>query len=322
MAEVADRLNISVQQLKQILQESKDILLAQRNQRIRPDLDDKILTSWNSLMLSAFSRIYQVTRKQAYKKVIENNIAFLKKNLFANGYLLRTYNKGKAKYRAFLDDYAFLIQGLLDAYEAIFNEDYLTWAQDLVRQTNEKFWDAERAGYYYTSEDQEKLITRMKDEHDQSVPSGTAVMMLNNLRFYALTENSDHLSLAEKVIRKYADRMSTNPYGYASYLLGVDFYLQKPKEIVLVLPEKAAAEKFMTTIFGNYIPNKVVVCLPAKDKTSVLSASLLSGKKPLEGKITAYVCHNFACSPPLFSSTELKKLLAQKESVHNVSAAR
>jgi len=321
ISEVAGQLNISVQHLQNILHESKDILRVRRNKRVHPALDDKILTSWNGLMLSAFSRIYQVTRSQTYKKVIENNVAFLKKNLFRDGYLLRTYNKGKAKYRAFLDDYAFLIQGLLDAYEALFEDSYLVWARELLEHTNEKFWDSEFAGYYYTSADQEKLITRLKDEHDQSVPSGAAVMLLNNLRFYALTENSDLLSLAEKVIKKYAGRMRTNPYGYASYLLGLDFYLQKPKEIVLVLPEKAMAEDFLTTIYRNYIPNKVVVCLPEKEQSSVLSASLLSGKTPLQGKITAYVCQNFSCSPPLFSRADLKKLLTRQGSENNLPVA-
>jgi uncharacterized protein YyaL (SSP411 family) len=305
----AIRFNLSTDAVEKILEESRTILLKHRSKRIRPGLDDKILTAWNGLMLSAFARMYQVDRNEVYKNVIENNIDFIKKNLFDDGHLLRSYNKGQAKYRAYLDDYAFLIQGLLDAYEALFNTDYLEWAHELAEYTNQKFWDDNKFGYFYTSSDQEVLIERLKDEHDASVPSGTAIMMINLLRFYSLTESSEILNIAEQILKKYGKRMGDNPYGYASYLLGYDLYSQKPKEIVLVLPQDSDAEKYYNTIFKTYLPNKVVVALKDDQNVSALSASLLQGKEPIDGKITAYVCHNFACSPPVFTTTELSKLL-------------
>ena len=260
-------------------------------------------------MLSAFSRMYQVDRDEVYKKVIEENIVFIKNNLYADGHLLRTYNKGKAKYHAYLDDYAFLVQGLLDAYEALFNVEYLEWAHELLVYTNQKFWDDDKFGYFYTSSDQNELIERLKDEHDQSIPSGTAIIMINNLRFYSFTESNEFLDRTENILKKYGKRMVSNPYGYASYLLGFDFYTQKPKEIVLVIPQNSDAEKYYDTIFKTYLPNKVVITLEDDQTASTLSASLLQGKEPIEGKITAYVCHNFACSPPVFTTEELKKLL-------------
>jgi len=246
-------------------------------------------------MLSAFARMYQIDRKDVYKEVIENNIDFIKQNLYNDEHLLRTYNKGQAKYQAYLDDYAFLIQGLLDAYEALFNEDYLEWAYELSEYTNSKFWDDDKFGYFYTSSDQEELIERLKDEHDASLPSGSAIMMINHLRFYSITESTEFLDLTEKILKKYGKRMVSNPYGYASYLLGVDFYTQKPKEIVLVLPQDRNADKYLDTIYKTYLPNKVVLTLREGESTATLSASLLQGKDPINDKITAYVCHNFAC---------------------------
>ena len=305
----ATRFNMTTDEIKIILEQSRKTLLETRSKRVRPGLDDKILTSWNGLMLSAFARMYQVDRNETYKKVIEKNIAFIKNNLFSNGHLLRTYNKGKAKYHAYLDDYAFLIQGLLDAYEALFEVEYLKWAYELSEYANQKFWDEDHYGYFYTSEEQEELIERMKDDHDASLPSGTAIMMMNLLRFYSITESNDFLELAEQILKKYGNRMGSNPYGYASYLLGFDFYTQKPKEIVLVLPQNSDAEEYYDTVFKTYLPNKVVISLKDNQSISTLSASLLQGKIPIDGKITAYVCHNFACSQPVFTTDDLKKLL-------------
>jgi len=305
----AARFNLTVDEVKDILKESRVILLEARSKRVRPGLDDKILTSWNGLMLTAFARMYQVDRNDVYKKVIEKNINFIKSNLFSNGHLLRTYNKGKAKYHAYLDDYAFLIQGLLDAYEAVFDVEYLEWAHELSEYANQNFWDDDKYGYFYTSSEQKELIERMKDEHDASLPSGTAIMMMNLLRFYSLTESGEFISMAEQILKKYGKRMESNPYGYASYLLGFDFYTQKPKEIVLVLPQDSDAQKYYDTIFKTYLPNKVVIALKEDQTASTLSASLLQGKIPIDGKITAYVCHNFACSQPVFTTDDLANLL-------------
>ncbi len=312
----AKRFNLSTDEVEKVLEESRKILLEARSKRVRPGLDDKILTSWNGLMLSAFARMYQVDRDEIYKKVIEENIAFIKNNLYADGHLLRTYNKDKAKYHAYLDDYAFLVQGLLDAYEALFNVEYLEWAHELLVYTNQKFWDDDKFGYFYTSSDQNELIERLKDEHDQSIPSGTAIMMINNLRFYSFTESKEFLDRAENILKRYGKRMVSNPYGYASYLLGFDFYSQKPKEIVLVIPQNSDAEKYYDTIFKTYLPNKVVITLKDDQTASTLSASLLQGKEPIQGKITAYVCHNFACSPPVFTTDELKKLLMTNPAIY------
>ncbi len=132
----------------------------------------------------------------------------------------------QAKYQAFLDDYAFLIQGLLDSYEALFDAEYLTWAQKLLTIVNSKFWDEQNFGYYYISSDQEELFQRMKDEYDRSIPAGTGIMLMNNLRFFSLTEDIKYLEKAESIIKKYKSRMIDNPCQYASYFSGLDFFIQ------------------------------------------------------------------------------------------------
>jgi uncharacterized protein YyaL (SSP411 family) len=305
----AKRFDMSIAQVTKILSQSRETILNIRAQRIRPGLDDKVLTSWNSLMLSAFARTYQVLREERYKQIIVNNINFLREKLYHKGKLHRTYNKGESKIAAYLDDYAFLIQALLDAYEALFDPSYLEWAHELLKYVNEKFWDTKSHGYFYTSIDQEQLIYRMKDDHDQSIPSGNAVMLLNNLRFFSLTENGELVKLSEQILKKYAPQMRSNSYAYASYLIGLDFYLKKPTEILLLLNNAAAAEQFFDSIFNHYLPNKIVIVLQIPRRSPILSASLIQGKEPIGGKTTAYVCHNFSCSQPVFTAADLTGII-------------
>jgi uncharacterized protein YyaL (SSP411 family) len=306
--EIAKRFNLTPDQVQIILNKSREQLLTERHKRIRPGLDDKILTSWNALMLSAYARAYQITGKTRYAEIIRSNVSFLKSKLSKNNGLYRTFNKGKARYAGYAEDYAFLIQALLDSYEAVFENDYLKWAQTLMHQVKTKFWDSENIGYYMAERDQKNLIYRMKDEHDHSIPSATGVMLLNLLRFYSTTENDQYINQAEQLLRKYGSAFASNPYTYSSYLNGLDFYLQRPKEIFLVLPTELDTT-FTREIFSNYLPNKVVIKNVANSKPSLFSRSILQGKEAVDGKPTAYVCHNFTCSLPVTSSKALLDLL-------------
>jgi len=303
------RFNKSEEEVEELLKESSTILMQAREKRISPGLDDKVLTSWNALMLSAYARAYQVLRDEKYKIIVEQNIRFLKTRLYKNGELLRTHNKGKSQYDGYLDDYAYLIAALLDSYEALFNPEYLEWAKELLEFTNQNFWDNKDDGYFYTAAAQKNLIYRMKDDNDQSIPSGTAVMTMNNLRFYSLTEDAALVERTEKIFRKFADKLESNSYGFSSYLQALDFYLQKPQEIVIISPKGFSADEYYTSIFGNYNPNKVVVSINRNAESPLFTASLLQGKEPIDGKTTVYICHNFACSQPIFSVEEFEKYL-------------
>ena len=305
----AKRFKLNADRVQQLLDSCREKLLIARNLRVQPSLDDKCLTSWNSLMLSAFARAYQVLGEEKYKHVIIQNIDFIKSKLYKNGMLLRSYNRGKAQYDGYLDDYALLIKALFDVYESLFDISYLEWARELLDYVNNRFWDNKNFGYFYTSSDQEKLIFRMKDEYDQSIPSGNGLMLLNNLRFYSLTDDESLLNLAELLLKTYAPHMRSNPYGYGSYLIGLDFYLQKPKEIVIIYPKENKFSQFYHAIYDMYLPNKIVLAVPGDISSSVLSASLIQNKKPIDGKTTIYVCHDFACSQPVFTPEDLVKLL-------------
>ena len=316
VASTAARFGKSEPETEEVLKRSREKMLAARSLRVRPGLDDKVLTSWNALMLSAFARVYQSHPDDKYRKVIENNLSFLKKNLYMNEKLFRTYNHGKTQIDGFLEDYAFLIRALLDAYEAVFDSDLLIWADQLMKHAGNGFWDEENGGYYFTSATRDDLIFRLKDEHDQSIPSGTGVMLLNNLRFYALTENTALISRSESILKKYSQKMISNPYGYGSYLIGSEFFLQKPQEILVVTKNATDLAGFSRIIFEEYRPVKTVVMITAGQFPHALSASLFQGKDLIDGKSTAYVCHDFACSAPVTDPFAFKALLAEQRVRH------
>jgi len=305
----AKRFDKSESEVQKILEDCSLILMKARDKRIRPGLDDKVLTSWNALMLSAYARAYQTLKDEKYKTIIEKNIQFLKNHLYKEGGLLRTHNKGKSQYNGYLDDYAYLVAALLDSYEALFKPEYLEWAKDLLEYTNRNFWDEKDSGYFYTAAGQKNLIYRMKDDSDQSIPSGTAVMALNNLRFFSLTEDASLIEKTEMIFKKYADKFASNPYGFGSFLLALDFYFEKPKEIVIVSPSENVEIDYLNFVFGKYFPNKVVVSIYKNIDLPMLTASLLQGKEPIDGKTTVYICHNFACSQPIFTVEDFEEYL-------------
>ncbi len=305
----AKKFNKNTDEIKSILAHGIKALKLVRDKRIRPGLDDKILTSWNALMLSAYARAFQAYGDPEYKKIVEQNIDFIKTHLLVGGQLLRTYNRGKASIPAYLDDYAYLIGALFDAYEAFFNEEYLQWAYDLLGEVNRRFYDKQGAGYFYTAADHQHLIYRMKDVHDQSTPSATGIMLQNLLRFYTITEDNELLGMAERMIRNYLPDSLSNPYTFGSYLQALDYYLTRPYEFIFVTKEDRPNMDLLTSVFTRFLPHRVVILIREGHPISFLSNAISADKKSLDGKTTVYLCHNFACSQPVTESADLLRLL-------------
>jgi len=305
--QVARKTGLGESAVHEILEKGRRILLERRNQRVRPGRDDKILTSWNSLMLSALARLYQVTREAHYADLIRLNARFLMETMFRDGELLRTYKDGRAHIEAFAEDYAFTAAALMDAYEALFDENYLTQARLLTDYANSHF-SAENGGYYTTSDTHEKLYQRLRDDADQSIPAATGVMLMNNLRLYAFTGEDSYQIRAEKILKGYARAMIDNPYGYASYLNAFDFYRTRPFEIVLFRPKNSTEIPFAQIVFGRYEPDKVVM-LAEDGRPSRLAPEIITGRHTREGKPTAFVCRDHVCSLPVTDSRALLQLL-------------
>ena len=293
-------------EIESLVTDAKEKLFHEREKRIKPFRDEKILTSWNGLMLSGLAAAIKISQLPAYLDAADRTVDFLFSKMFRDGHLLHTYKSGTAKILGYLDDYAFLAAGLLDLFEATLDHANLDRALELAEFMLSEFWDENSGGFFYTGRSHERLIAQSKPIFDGSIPSGNAVATQVLLRLYHYTGRDDYLKRAEKVLRSYYDAMESQPFGFAHMLAALDFYLDKPKEIVLVGDRKdPETGELLGKIHSLYLPN-MTLQLASPDDSLELISPLLAGKKAIAGKPTVYVCHNFTCSRPAVEWDELK----------------
>jgi uncharacterized protein len=292
-----------------LISDSKKKLFQEREKRIKPFRDEKIITSWNGLMLSGLAEAIKISPRQSYLDTVNRTLQFFFSKMFRDGHLLHTYKDGTAKLLGYLDDYAFMAVGLLDLYEATFDRAQLARAIELADTMVSEFWDEKDGAFFYTGKSHEQLISRAKPVFDASIPSGNSMATHLLLRLYYLTGREDYLQRAETVLRSYYDAMLSQPFGFAHMLCALDLYLRKPKEIVVIGNRKDAnIAELINRIHSIYLPNKTLQ-LAGPDESLEKISPLLRGKTQLDGKPTVYVCHNFTCSLPVTSWEEIKPLL-------------
>ena len=293
----------------QVMAEARRKLLHVRKRRVKPLRDEKILTSWNGLMISGVLDAYQTLGNPADLAMAEKALAFLLEDAYKNGRLFRTVTGGQGRLNGYLDDYAFLTAALLDAFEATSNPTYLDKARELTAVMLEQFWDPQSGGCFFTGKDHEPLIQRMKGGEDSAIPSGNAVAAMNFLRLFSHTGEGAYLNRTEQTFRLFRHQMDQNPFGTASMLCALDFFLAKPKEIVLVgARTHPAMNDLLGKIYGRYVPNKTLVVVDGNNRSRLVPAAA-QGKAAINGQPTAYVCHNFTCSQPVTDWDALEKLL-------------
>ena len=298
-----------LKEIESLVSNAKGKLFQEREKRPKPFRDEKILTSWNGLMLSGIAEAIKISRRPAYLEAADRTVDFIFTKMFRDGRLLHTYKSGTAKILGYLDDYAFLEAGLLDLFEATVNRAHLDRALELAEIMLHEFWDEAGGGFFYTGRSHEQLIAQSKPIFDGSIPSGNAVATQVLLRLYHYTGKEDYLKRAERILRAYYNAMENQPFGFAHMLAALDFYLQKPKEVVLVGDKKdPETAELLTDIQSLYLPNMTLQLASPDDSLEKIS-SLLAGKKQFDGKPTVYVCHNFTCSRPVVEWDELKLLL-------------
>ena len=298
-----------VTKVERVIAEGKQKLFQEREKRVKPFRDEKILASWNGLMLSGLADASKILDGPSCLAAARKTVDFIFTQMFRDGLLLHTYKDGQAKLLGYLDDYAFVAAGLLDLYESTLERANLQRSIELADTMIREFWDDIDGAFFYTGKSHEALISRTKPAFDGSVPSGNAVATQILLRLYYYTGKEDYLKRAEKTLRIYYDAMEQQPFGFAHMLSALDFYLEKPKEIVLVGDmNDPNSQGFVKQIRALYLPNHTIQLVePGKPLPEI--SPLLQGKGQVGGKLTAYLCHNFACSQPVTEWEELKKLL-------------
>jgi uncharacterized protein YyaL (SSP411 family) len=309
LPDVAASQKVTVAQLATTLERGRGVLFAEREKRVKPARDEKILTAWNGLMLTAFAEAAAILNRPDYLQVARRNAQFVLGSLLQDGLLLRTYKDGRAKLNAYLEDYAFFIDGLLTLFETSGDLQWFEAAQRLTTTMIDEFWDDESGGFFYTGRSHENLIVRSKDYFDNATPSGNSVAADVLLRLGLLTGNQDYQRRATTILRLMATGMERYPSGFGRLLCALDFYLATPKEIALVgSPEAADTVALRSEIWGRYLPNKVVAIGSPDDARAGELIPLLRERTQLEGKATAYVCEHFTCKTP---ATSPKELVAQ-----------
>ncbi len=298
-----------VSDVERVIAEGKQKLFQEREKRVKPFRDEKILASWNGLMLSGLADASKILDGPSCLAAARKTVDFIFTQMFRDGLLLHTYKDGRAKLLGYLDDYAFVATGLLDLYESTLERANLQRSIELADTMIREFWDDIDGAFFYTGKSHEALISRTKPAFDGSVPSGNAVATQILLRLYYYTGKEDYLKRAEKTLRIYYDALEQQPFGFAHMLSALDFYLEKPREIVLVARKGERANIELTRKINSlYLPNKTLQALDPDVPPEKVSP-LLEGKGPVGGKPTVYVCHRFTCSPPVTDWNKLEELL-------------
>jgi uncharacterized protein YyaL (SSP411 family) len=292
-----------------LVSEAKQKLFAEREKRIKPFRDEKAIAAWNGLALSALAEVIKIRRDEQHERAVQQTVEFIFSRMYRDGYLLHTYKEGVPKILGYLDDYAFLGVGLLDVFEAVYDRALLTKATELAEIMLREFWDDNDGAFFYTGKSHEQLITRAKPAFDGSIPSGNSLAAQLLLRLNYYNGNETYRAKAEIILRCYRDAMMAQPFGFAHMLSALDFYLERPKEIVLVgAPEDPATQALLARLDSTYLPNSTLQVVASDSSLAELSP-LLQGKTQIGGRPTAYVCHEFTCSAPVTTWEELKPLL-------------
>jgi len=316
LPELAKDVGIPENQLQKQLEVSRQILFDAREKRIHPFKDDKILTDWNGLMIAALAKAGYVLDNQAYTTAASTAADFILQNLTAdNGRLLKSYRKGKAGSAAHLNDYAFMVWGLIELYQATYKANYLADAIALNEQMLSHFWDEQNGGLYITADDGEKLLVRSKEIYDGAIPSGNSVAVYNLLRLAHMTGKTDYVEKAEGIIKAFSDPVKQYPAGHSQLMVALEYALNPNYEVVIVgEPQKQDTRLMLAALRRPFIPEKIVLFRTTDKSTARAITEIAPFTRSMatrNGQATAYVCQEFACKLPTTSVNKMLKHLNQ-----------
>ena len=316
-ATAARSYGLSDEEFAALLTAARARLLALRAERVRPGRDEKVLTAWNGLLLRALAEAARVLERDDYRAAAERNAEFVLVELRRGGRLLRSWKRGgagdragQAKLAGYLEDYAAYADGLLALYEATFEPRWLSEARGLADQIITLFWDEARGAFYDTASDHEQLIVRPRDPFDNATPAGNSLAADMLLRLSRLTGEERYAEHAARAMAPLATIAARFPNGFGRLLCALDFQLAATKEIVIVgQPGAADTRALLATVFGRYLPYKVVAGAGPDDQEAVAVTPLLEQRGLLGGRAAAYVCEDYVCQSPVAEPAALTALL-------------
>jgi len=308
LEKVSQLYGMPVAELKKVLAEGRRKLYAEREKRVRPGRDEKILTSWNGLMISGFVDGFKVTEKEQYLNGGKEAARFILRVMRQDGDLLRVFRGGKSRVKGYSEDYAFFIQALIDLYEATFDTEWLKEAEDLNQRMIYQFWDEKNGGFFFTGKENEPLIARSKNPYDNAIPSANSISVFNLTKLGYLTGEECFKSKAEQVLLLFHNFLEQHPSGFSQMLSGLSFFLN-PEEIGIIGPRNDPKTRAMLKeIYHAYLPNKILSLRDPQESIRGNWVPFLMEKEIPEVP-TAFVCKGFSCLPPVRDVEELKKVM-------------
>jgi uncharacterized protein len=315
MPDIARETGLSEQTVKEIVGPAIDLLYQVRKRRPLPLRDEKVLASWNGLALSAFARAGAALYDSASIAQAERTAAFLIDSLIVNGRLAHSYQEGAPKGEGFLDDYAFIIAGLIDLFEATGTARWLERALELAAVAQKEFKDEDAGGFFMTGPHHEELIAREKPGYDGVVPSGNSVMIMNLLRLTRLTEEPRYLEAGQRGLDAFASQLSASPTALSEMLLALDFLEDVERDIVIVAPQdnSDAARPLLEQLRRAFLPNRVLICATEGEELERARrlVPMLREKRAEGDKAVAYYCENRSCRLPTSDPAEFQRQLKE-----------
>ena len=306
--QTAEHCSIDPSVAADLLANAKKKLLGARSGRRRPHLDDKILTSWNGLMIGAFSRASALFGQTEFTAAAVRAADHVYTVLYdpANRTLLRRYRDGEAKYEAHLDDYAFLVSGLLDLYQSTQESRWLTWANDLTGTMITLFWDSAEGGFFDTTGRDRTVLVRMKEAYDGAEPAGNSVAVMNLLRLHRITMNESFRTYAEKSLLYFCTLLDQSPQFMPALISAVDYFLAPPEHLVIAQGNDDTAERVLHIYRNMFLPDLIVILLNGKESNSLVrEGGWVQNMSAQNNATTLYYCSNFACHTPTTDADEI-----------------
>ncbi|MGB7575416.1 MAG: thioredoxin domain-containing protein [Thermodesulfobacteriota bacterium] len=307
LEKVSELYGMPVAELEKVLIEGRQKLYAERERRARPGRDEKILTSWNGLMISSFVDGFRVTGNEKYLKGAVEAARFIWE-MRKDGHVVRVFSRGKSQVKGYSEDYAFFTQALIDLYEATFETEWLKEAEDLNRRMIDQFWDEKNGGFFFTGKENESLIARSKNPYDNAIPSANSVAVFNLIKLGHLTGEESLKQKAEQILHLFYNFLDQHPSGFAQMLSGLCFFLN-PEEIGIIGSKSdLKTQSMLKEIYLAYLPNKILNLRDPQEPIKEKWFPFLT-EKGIPEVPTTFVCKGFTCLPPVRNEEELKKIL-------------
>lgn len=325
MSSLSKKYELSLSEIERLLGDSLSMLFKYRANRVPPGKDEKILVSWNSLMISSFVSAYNVTDNLDYLDTARKTISFIEKKMTIDCYRLQhTFKDGQSKLNGYIDDYAYYINALIDYFECDSDPIYLEKAIGYTNSMISHFWDGKDKNFFFTSDDHEQLIIRTKNFYDLAVPSGNSMAAYALLRLHFITQNNDYYEKATDIIKSCYLASIQNPFGFGQLLISTYFYIKKPVEIIVLRNDKmesadtSGKTSLTSWISKQYIPNKILLVVDSSSKNyhKLLDFGIVKGKEIKiddinKFKESVYICKDFTCSLPINKKEDLEKYVYQ-----------